>query len=37
MKFKKDYLNSEYWDLEKLKKASTAMNPLGNFIDSILQ
>ena len=34
-KFKKDYVNSQEWDLEKLKKASKAMGPLGEWLESL--
>lgn len=31
-KFKKGYLKSKLWDIEKLKKASQAMGPLGAWL-----
>ena len=34
-KFKKDYVKSKEWDLEKLKKASKAMGPLGEWLESL--
>lgn len=34
-KFKKDYVQNKNWDLEKLKKASKVMNPLGDFFEAV--
>lgn len=34
-KFKKDYVNTKEWDLDKLKKASKAMGPIGAWLESL--
>lgn len=33
--FKKEYIQTELWDLKKLKRASKAMGPLGEYLESI--
>ena len=35
--FKEQYIKSEDWDLEKLKKASKAMGPLGEFLEFVTE
>lgn len=34
-KFKKEYVETKDWDLAKLKKASRAMGPLGEWLESL--
>lgn len=34
-KFKNDYVKTKEWDLEKLKKASKAMGPIGAWLESL--
>ena len=34
-KFKKEYIQTDLWDLKKLKRASKAMGPLGEYLESI--
>lgn len=34
-KVKKEYIDQGDWDLEKLKRASKAMGPLGTWLESI--
>lgn len=33
--FKESYIDQETWDLERLKKASQAMGPLGEFLEFV--